>query len=62
MFDSPFTYCPKCGEMVLLDQTQRECAAEHRCGDAECPLADSFSGIDFKGVAPCKEADDERNR
>jgi len=48
MFDSPFTYCAKCGEMVLLDQTRRECAAEHRCGDIECPLAAVFSGIDFQ--------------
>jgi hypothetical protein len=50
MFDSPFDYCPKCGEMVLLDQTRRECAAEHRCGDVECPLAAMFSGIDFRSA------------
>jgi hypothetical protein len=48
MFDSPFTFCAKCGEMVLLDQTRRECAAEHRCGDIGCPLAAMFSGIDFQ--------------
>lgn len=48
MFDSPFTYCAKCGEMVLLDQTRRECAAEHRCGDIDCPLAALFGGIDFR--------------
>jgi predicted RNA-binding Zn-ribbon protein involved in translation (DUF1610 family) len=48
MFDSPFDYCPKCGEMVLLDQTQRECAAEHRCGDWRCPLQTVFTGIDFR--------------
>jgi len=57
MFDSPFTYCAKCGEMVLLDQTQRECAAEHHCGDIECPLGTLFSGIDFSVgavlVKPC---------
>jgi hypothetical protein len=47
MFDSPFTYCAKCGEMVLLDQTRRECAAEHRCGDIGCPLAGLFAGLDF---------------
>jgi hypothetical protein len=62
MFDSPFTYCPRCGEMVLLDQTQRECAAEHRCGDIECPLGEIFSGIDFEGVPPCKEPEDERRQ
>ena len=55
MFDSPFTCCPKCGEMVLLDQTQRECAAEHHCGDAKCPLAEIFSGIDFSMTPPGQE-------
>jgi|WetSurSiteA1Bulk_404760.scaffolds.fasta_scaffold769165_1 hypothetical protein len=54
MFDSPFTYCAKCGEMVLLDQTRRECAAEHRCGDVACPLAELFSGIDFQAAQPAK--------
>lgn len=48
MFDSPFAYCPKCKEMVLLDQTRRECAAEHVCGDIECPLLAYFSGFDFQ--------------
>jgi len=52
MFDSPFTYCAKCGEMVLLDQTQRECATEHRCGDIACPLAALFGGIDFASGQP----------
>ncbi|RLJ67720.1 hypothetical protein [Sulfurisoma sediminicola] len=47
MFDSPFAYCPKCGEMVLLDQTRRECAAEHACGEVVCPLGDCFIGTDF---------------
>jgi hypothetical protein len=48
MFDSPFAYCPQCAEMVLLDQTLRECAAEHGCGkDAGCPLARYFTGHDF---------------
>lgn len=47
MFDSPFAYCPHCGEMVLLDQTQRECAGEHRCGDIACPLGACFTGFDF---------------
>jgi len=47
MFDSPIAPCPFCGEMVLLDQTQRECAAEHRCERRDCPLADCFTGHDF---------------
>ncbi|MGE5468501.1 MAG: hypothetical protein ACM3Y9_13835 [Ignavibacteria bacterium] len=48
MFDSPFAFCPKCEQMVLLDQTQRECKAEHACGDIACPLLKHFSGYDFK--------------
>ena len=47
--DSPLEYCPRQGCMVLLDQTQRECATEHRCiGTSEdCPLRRHFSGRDF---------------
>ena len=62
MFDSPFTCCPVCGEMVLLDQTQRECAAEHCCGDGKCPLAEIFSGIDFEETKPCPEPKHERRQ
>ncbi len=48
MFDSPFQICPVCNEPVLLDQTLRECAGEHGCGDGQgCPLARCFSGHDF---------------
>lgn len=50
MFDSPVEYCPVCKEMVLLDQTRRECKAEHRCKDnVVCPLERCFSGYDFSG-------------
>jgi hypothetical protein len=52
MFDSPFAYCPKCDQMVLLDQMQRECKAEHGCGDIECPLLACFCGIDFQRTGP----------
>jgi len=31
MFDSPIGLCPLQRTMVLLDQTQRECAREHGC-------------------------------
>lgn len=55
MFDSPFAYCPKCKQMVLLDQTQRECKAEHGCGDIECPLLTHFSGYDFQSPTESKE-------
>ena len=50
MFDSPFEFCKRCREYVLLDQTQRECAREHRCADgSECPLRRCFTGIEFGG-------------
>jgi len=53
MFDSPIDRCPVCGQMVLLDQTQVECAREHRCSaDAECPLQQYFTGIDFSVTQP----------
>lgn len=60
MFDSPFAWCPKCGEAVLLDQTKRECADEHRCGDIQCPLEGCFVGIDFRIKQPGKEEENER--
>lgn len=48
MFDSPFERCPHRRQYVLLDQTQRQCAREHSCGDdAACPLARYFTGIEF---------------
>jgi len=48
MFDSPFDYCPVCNEVVLLDQTHRECASEHHCASSvSCPLERCFCGFDF---------------
>ena len=48
MFDSPIEPCPVCGQMVVLDQTQHECAREHDCPpDTPCPLQKYFTGIDF---------------
>jgi hypothetical protein len=48
MLDSPFDYCKVCRAYVLLDQTQRQCAGEHRCaGRQDCPLAKYFTGIEF---------------
>jgi hypothetical protein len=56
MFDSPIEPCPVCREMVLLDQTQAECAREHACpADTVCPLQNYFTGIDFS-VALSKES------
>ena len=49
MFDSPFEFCAVCREYVLLDQTKRQCAREHRCaGMAKCPLQKYFTGIEFR--------------
>lgn len=47
MFDSPFEFCPLCGEYVLLDQTQRQCAREHACKCA-CPLRPFFTGMEIR--------------
>jgi ferredoxin len=46
MFDSPFEYCTVCGQYVLLDQTQAQCAREHGCARA-CPLQQFFTGMEF---------------
>lgn len=43
-FDSPIARCEAVREMVLTDETQRECAAEHACpADRQCPLAGYFT-------------------
>jgi hypothetical protein len=39
--------------MVLLDETQRECAREHGCHpETPCPLQKYFTGIDFSVEQP----------
>lgn len=44
MFDSPVGRCEAVKEMVLLDQTQQECAHEHDCPpDMNCPLEGRFA-------------------
>ena len=53
MFDSPIDRCPVCAQMVLLDQTQVECAREHGCNTKmPCPLQRYFTGIDFSTDQP----------
>ena len=53
MFDSPIEACPVCGQIVVLDQTQRECASEHHCSrKIECPLRQFFTGLDFSALLP----------
>jgi hypothetical protein len=44
MFDSPIARCEIIEEMVLIDETQAECAREHGCPpDRVCPLARYFA-------------------
>ena len=50
MLDSPFEYCAVCREYVLLDQTAKECARDHRCTQHDCPLRELFTGIDFAAM------------
>jgi hypothetical protein len=54
MFDSPFEYCPRCQEVVLLDQSLGECAREHGCERSLCPLHKLFTGQDTEAqlIAP----------
>jgi hypothetical protein len=62
MLDSPFEFCAVCREYVLLDQTLRECAREHRCTDlASCPLRRYFEGIEF-GRPPAKPSGEGSKR
>ena len=43
-FDSPIGRCEAVKEMVLLDETQRECACEHGCPPGcQCPLEGCFA-------------------
>ena len=50
--DSPIEYCPRQGCMVLLDQTRKQCAEQHRCvgNEEDCPLRQYFTGRDFAGA------------
>jgi hypothetical protein len=44
MFDSPIARCEIIKEMVLIDETQLECAREHGCPPGRvCPLARYFA-------------------
>ena len=43
MFYSPFDTCEICKQYVLLDQTKDDCAREHDCHIANCPLARFFA-------------------
>ncbi|HQU88143.1 MAG TPA: hypothetical protein PK620_06365 [Denitromonas sp.] len=44
--DSPIGRCEKVREMVLLDETQGECACEHGCPPGQdCPLEGHFAQV-----------------
>lgn len=50
-FDSPLGRCEAVREMVLLDETQAECAREHDCPPGrECPLDGCFTPV--SGLSP----------
>lgn len=45
-FDSPIARCEAVHEMVLTDQTQRQCALEHGCPPGRvCPLDGCFARL-----------------
>lgn len=47
-FDSPISRCELMRCMVLTDQTQRQCAAEHGCPEGvRCPLVACFTGVEI---------------
>ena len=55
--DSPIGRCEAVREMVLLDETQTECAREHGCADRDCPLKGWFteqSGVSDPARLPAK--------
>ena len=58
-FDSPVGRCEAVREMVLLDETQEECAREHGCApDCDCPLKKLFteqSGVSDPASLPKKK-------
>ncbi len=46
VLDSPIGRCEAVKEIVLLDQTQGECACEHGCPPGfECPLGTYFTDV-----------------
>jgi len=59
-FDSPIGRCEVVRELVLLDETQQECAGEHGCPPGfDCPLKGMFadeSGVSDPASLPCRPA------
>ena len=60
IFGAPIARCNAVREMVLTDETQRECAREHDCPPGrQCPLQGYFtetSGIAEEVAAAAPEA------
>jgi len=58
--DSPIGRCEAVREMVLLDETQKECAHEHGCPEGcDCPLKGWFteqSGVSDPASLPVRRA------
>lgn len=53
IFDAPISRCEAIHEMVLTDETERECAHEHGCPPGrDCPLHGCFA--ERSGI--CEEA------
>lgn len=63
--DSPIGRCEAVREMVLLDETQKECAHEHGCPDGfDCPLKGWFteqSGVSDPANLPARRATRRRH-
>lgn len=62
-FDAPISRCEAMHCMVITDQTQRQCAAEHECPKGmKCPLGRCFTGLPVRSapVAPRRRASSER--
>ncbi|MBR0566633.1 hypothetical protein J5J83_10955 [Azoarcus sp. L1K30] len=64
IFDSPIGRCEAVKEMVLLDETQTECAREHACPPGRaCPLDGCFtpvSGVSAEHAAAMARAPAKR--
>ena len=51
-FDAPISRCEAMRCMVITDQTQRQCAAEHECPKGmKCPLGSCFTGWTVRAAA-----------
>ena len=61
MFYSPFDACEICKQYVLLDQTKDDCAREHDCHVADCPLK-RFFAEPADPIAPRPNASDTKSK